>query len=127
MLRLDINTKRTEPTIIRRAQLILVNPPARLLQLRRHLLRTLHLWVQRIRHPDKSNLFDALGVATDRPPNLLVDARLVLLRRQLDKEVAGIHGEEGGEQLGVGDFVGMDRVAVTAGAGVDANVRALGG
>ena len=59
--------------------------------------------------------------------DLLVDARFVLLGRELDEEVAGVHGEEGGEELAVGDFVGMDGVAVAAGAGVDADVAAFGG
>lgn len=125
MLRLRINTKRTKPTIIRRAQLILLNPPTGLHQIPGHPLRTLHLRVQRIRHPDERNLFHALGVATDGVSDLLVDARFVLLGRELDEEVAGVHGEEGGQQVAVGNFVGMDRVAVAAGAGMDADVGAL--
>lgn len=38
-----------------------------------------------------------------------------------------MHGEGGGEEVAVGDLVGMDGVAVAAGAGVDADVRAFGG
>ena len=96
---LNINTERTEPAIIRRAQLIPLDPPTRLDQIPGNLLRTLHHRIQRIRDPDERNLLDALGVATDGPPDLLVDARLILLRRELDEEVAGIDGEERGKQF----------------------------
>lgn len=126
MLRLRINAKRTEAAIVRRPQLILLDPATRLLQIPRHLLRALHGRVERIHHADESDLLDALGVAADGPPDLPVDARLVPLGRELDEEVAGVHGEEGGQQVAVGDLVGVDRVAVAAGAGVDADVGALG-
>ena len=127
MLGLNINTERTKPTIVRRTQLIHPDPSTRLHQPRRDLLRALDRRVQRVRHPDEGNLLDALGVATDRPTDLLVDARLVRLGRQLDEEVARVHGEERREQRGVRDVVGVDRVAVAAGAGVDADVGAFGG
>ena len=127
MLRLHIDTKRTKPTIIRRAQLILLNPPTRLLQIPRHLLRSLHHRIQRVRHPNKRNLLHALGVATDRLSDLLVHARFVLFGRELDEEIAGVDGEEGGQKVAVGHVVGMDGVAVAAGAGVDADVGAFGG
>ena len=58
---------------------------------------------------------------------MLADARFILLGRELDEEVAGVHGEEGGEEVAVGDVVGMDGVAVAAGAGVDADIGAFGG
>ena len=45
----------------------------------------------------------------------------------MDKKVAGVHLEEGGEKIGVGDFVRVDTIAVAAGAGVDADVSALFG
>ena len=127
MLRLHIDAERTKPTIIRRPQLILLNPPTRLLQIPRHLLRTLHLGVQRARDPNERNLLHALGVPTDGLSDLLVDTRLVLLGRELDEEVARVDGEEGGQEVAVGYFVGMDGVAVAAGAGVDADIGAFGG
>lgn len=58
---------------------------------------------------------------------MAVDGRLVGFGGELDKEVAGVHGEEGGEEGGVGDFVAVDGVAVAAGAGVDADIAAFGG
>lgn len=58
---------------------------------------------------------------------MLADARFILPGRELDEEVAGVHGEEGGEEVAVGDLVGTDGVAVAAGAGVDADVGAFGG
>ena len=58
---------------------------------------------------------------------MLADARFIPLGRGLDEQVAGVHGEEGGEEVAVGDLVGMDGVAVAAGAGVDADVGAFRG
>lgn len=46
---------------------------------------------------------------------------------QVDEEVASVHGEKGREEVEIGDLARVDAVAVAAGAGVDANVLALGG
>lgn len=58
---------------------------------------------------------------------MLADARFILPGRELDEKVAGVHGGERGEEVAVGDLVGMDGVAVAAAAGVDADVGAFGG
>ena len=68
----------------------------------------------------------AVGVGAQGGGDLLVNGGLVGLRSELDEEVASVYGEEGGEEVGVGDFVGVDGVAVAAWAGVDADVCAFG-
>ena len=55
----------------------------------------------------------------------LVDGLAVVLGRALDQEVARVELEHLAQQLLVGDFLGVHRVAVAAGAGVDADVDAL--
>lgn len=58
---------------------------------------------------------------------MLVDGAFVGFGGQLDEEVAGIHGEKGGEEGGVGDLAPVDTVAVAARAGVDADTAAFRG
>ena len=45
----------------------------------------------------------------------------------MDEEVACVDAEEGREEAVVGDFEGVDGVAVSSGASVDADVGSLGG
>ena len=125
MLRLHINTKRAKTTIIRRPQLTLINPLRRLHHLLTYLLRRLNSRIQGVDDAHKSDLLDAVRVFADRLPDLLVDGGFVLLGRELDEEVAGVHGEKGGEEGAVGDFARVHAVAVAAGTGVDADVFAL--
>ena len=96
MLRLDIDTERTKPTIVRSAQLVLCNILTRLNQIVGNLLWRLDLGVQWVRHANEGDLLHAICVATDGLSDLLVNACLVLFRRKLDEEVAGVHGEETG-------------------------------
>ena len=57
---------------------------------------------------------------------MLVHGFFVGLGGERDKEVAGIHCEEGGQQVTIRDFVRVHGIAVPAGTGVDANVAAFG-
>ena len=126
MLRLDIDTKRREPTIVRGANVIFADDAGSLDKLLTDLLWRLHSWVQRIDDSDEGFLRYAVGVRAQGGGDLLVNGRLVGLRSELDKEVASVYGEEGGEEVRVGDFVGVDGVAVAAWTCVDANVCAVG-
>lgn len=77
MLRLDINTKRAKAAIVRRAQLIFRNVFTRLDQVRRHVIRSLDLGVQRVRDSDKRDLLDSISVAPDVLADLLVQQCLL--------------------------------------------------
>ena len=130
MLRLHINTKRAKPTIVRCAQLIFRDVFRRLNQLLTNLVCGFHVGRKRVSDADESDLFDhAVGAVffSDVLADGLVDGGFVGLGGALDEEVAGVDGEEGGEEGRVGDVVGVDAVAVTAGAGVDADVRSFEG
>ena len=127
MFRLDINTKRAKAAIVRRPDLLLSDDPRRLHQPLAHFFRALHSRVQRVDDADKGLLGDAVGVGAEGRGDLLVDGRFVGFGGELDEEVAGVHGEEGGEEVGIGDFARVDAVAVAAGAGVDADILAFGG
>lgn len=107
--------------------MILRNILTRLDQVLANLLGRLHLRIQRIDRPNESNLFHALRIASNALPNLLIDAALVFLRCELDEEVSRVHGEQRGQERGVGHFARVDGVAVAAGAGVDTDVGAFGG
>ena len=87
MLRLDIDTKRAKATIIRRTELIWGNGLCPFDQCITDLLWRFDLRSERVDHADESHLPHAVGIRADSLVDLLVDSRLVSLRRQLNQEV----------------------------------------
>ena len=56
----------------------------------------------------------------------LVDALLVLFAGKLDQEIAGVHLEHARQQIGIVDVGAVGRIAIAAGASMDADILALG-
>ena len=58
---------------------------------------------------------------------MFIYRRFVGFGGELDEKVAGVDGEEGGEEIRVGDFMGVHRVAISSRAGVNADIDTFGG
>ena len=126
MLRLDIDTEWAKATIIRCPDPVLSDDLSCLDQPIRNFFRSLDPWIEGVDDTDKCFLSYSIGVIAQGRCDLFVDRGRIGFRCQLNEEIAGIYGEERGEEIGVWNFMAMDRVAVPARAGVDANILALG-
>lgn len=127
MLGFDVDAERAEAAVIRSAQLVLGDVFGCLDQSITNLLRRLDLGNQWVDHTDERDLLDPIGVRSNALSDLLVHYGLVLLGRQLDQEVAGVHLEHGWEQFMIVDIIGMHRVTVTTRARMDSDVLSLFG
>jgi len=125
MLRLDVDREGREPTVIGRSELVFRNVFARSDEVFADLLRGFDFGVKWVYDTDEGDLFDAFGIFANCLTDLLVYLLFVLLGRKLNEEVPSVHLEHGRKQIVVVDFVGVDGVAITAGAGVNTNVLAL--
>src|SRR5271170_1056819 len=125
MLWFDINAERTESTIIRGAELIRRNVLTCLDEAFTNLLWRFDCGIEGVDDADKGHLLDAIGVCADRFADLFIYLCFVLLRRELDQEITRIHLEHGWKQLVIIDVIGVDRVAIAAWTGVDADILTL--
>ena len=96
MLRLDVDTEETVPTIIGRAQLVFSNVLARLHQVSFHLFWALDPGVEGLCNADEGDLLYVIGVLAGRLADLLVYAWFVFFRGELDEELACVDSEEAG-------------------------------
>ena len=121
--RRGVVAERREPAVVAGAQLPDRDVLGRLEDPVPDLLRRLDARVDRRDDADEDPLVRLHVLADD-----LQDADAVLLARQGDVEVPDLQLEQAGQQLGVIDVPAVGRVAVAAGAGVDADALAvLGG
>src|SRR5437016_3025275 len=74
---------------------------------------------------DVAHLRHAIGIVATVLADHLEHWILVAFASHLDQEITGIHLEHARQQVAVGHVGAVDRVAVAAGTGVNADPRAL--
>lgn len=94
MLRLHVDAKGTETTIVSSSKLIVRNVLRSLYESIADLFGRLDLRAQWVGHAHKCDLLDSVGVCPDRLANFLIHFRLVLLRSKLDQKVSRIDLEQ---------------------------------
>ena len=120
---LHVDAEGREAAIVGRCDLLLRDVIGSRDQLFAHLLGRFDPRVLRVDDADIGHLRDAVGIGADARRDVLVDLLLVPLALELDHEIAGIELEHARQQVVVGHVGAVHRIAVAAGAGVDADVH----